>query len=87
MEELRDYLATMEPDDQAAYAKRAGTTIGYLRKAISKGQRFDGALVRRLFEESGGAVTREGLRPDIWPPLAANDDPDARRVEPFTENP
>ena len=47
---------------------RAGTTIGYLRKALSVKPKLDGALVRRLDEESDGAVTRQDLRPDIWPP-------------------
>ncbi|MEN5115872.1 hypothetical protein ABE488_00845 [Luteimonas sp. TWI662] len=65
---LRKYLATLSPDDQAAYAERAGTTIGYLRKALSKRQRFDGALARRLDEESGGAVCRHDLRPDVFGP-------------------
>jgi len=67
METLRAYLATLTPDAQAAYARRAGTTIGYLRKALSTKPRLDGALVRRLDEESGGAVSRSDLRPDIWP--------------------
>lgn len=67
METLREYLGTLAPAEQAAYAVRAGTTIGYLRKALSKGQKFDGALARRLDEESGGAVSRATLRPDIWP--------------------
>ena len=75
MDTLRAYLSTLTPDDQAAYAKRAGTTIGYLRKALSKGQKFDGALARKLDEESGGVVLRPELRSDIWdPPEAANDD-------------
>lgn len=87
MECLRTYLANLKPDEQADYARRAGTTIGYLRKALSKGQRFDGALARLLDEQSGGAVPREDLRPDIWPPAASNDDPDAGRVQPFVENP
>lgn len=67
MQTLRDYLSTLNPDAQADYARRSGTTIGYLRKALSKGQKFDGALARRLDEESGGAVCRATLRPDIWP--------------------
>ena len=66
METLRAYLATLSPDQQAAYAKRCGTTIGYLRKALSTQPKLDGGLVRRLFEESGGAVSREELRSDIW---------------------
>jgi hypothetical protein len=68
MDTLRTHLATMPPAQQADYAKRAGTTIGYLRKALSKGQRFDGALARRLDEESGGGVSRHDLRPDIFGP-------------------
>lgn len=57
----------MAPSQQAKYAEVCGTTIGYLRKAMSKGQRFDGALVRLLHIESAGAVSLTDLRPDIWP--------------------
>ncbi|MCO7398287.1 hypothetical protein NJH49_08835 [Stenotrophomonas maltophilia] len=67
METLRSYLSTLIPAEQAEFAARAGTTIGYLRKALSKGQRFDGALVRRLSMESAGSVSLTDLRPDIWP--------------------
>lgn len=66
MQTLRDHLSTLSVTEQGEYAIRAGTTIGYLRKALSKGQRFDGALARRLDEESGGAVSRYELRPDIF---------------------
>lgn len=67
METLRAYLATLTPDEQAAFAVRAGTTLGYLRKALSVQPRLDGALVRRLWVESDGAISRHDLRPDIWP--------------------
>lgn len=67
METLRSYLSTLTPADQAEFATRAGTTIGYLRKALSKRQRFDGALVRQLNLESAGSVSLTDLRPDIWP--------------------
>ncbi|MEN5117471.1 hypothetical protein ABE488_09080 [Luteimonas sp. TWI662] len=83
MDTLRNFLATMPPDGQAAYAQRAGTTIGYLRKALSKGQRFDGALARRLDEQSDGAVSRHELRPDIFGEIS--DDPDANRIGPPVE--
>ncbi|WDI91956.1 hypothetical protein [Xanthomonas campestris] len=68
MDTLRTYLATLTPSDQADYAVRAGTSIGYLRKAMSKGQRFDGALARRLDEQSDGAVSRHDLREDVFGP-------------------
>jgi len=67
METLRTYLATLSVPDQASYAVRCGTTIGYLRKALSTKPQFDGALALRLDEESKGAVRRTDLRPDIWP--------------------
>lgn len=67
MQTLRTYLSTLSPAEQAVFADRAGTTIGYLRKALSKGQRFDGALVRQLHLESAGSVSLTDLRPDIWP--------------------
>lgn len=81
MKNLRAYLTTLTPPEQADYATRAGTTIGYLRKALSKGQKFDGALARRLDEESGGAVARAILRPDIWPDgLGEESDQRTRKV-------
>lgn len=67
MDSLRTYLATLSPNEQTDYARRSGTSIGYLRKAMSVGQRFDGALVRQLHIESGGSVSLTDLRPDIWP--------------------
>lgn len=67
MESLRLYLNSLPPPEQSAYAKRCGTTIGYLRKALSTKPALDGALARRLDEESGGKVSRRELRPDIWP--------------------
>lgn len=68
MDTLRAYLATLTPTEQARFAKRAGTTIGYLRKALSTQPKLDGALVRRLAEESGDKVDRIELRPDIFGP-------------------
>lgn len=70
MDTLRSYLTTLTPAEQADYAVRAGTSIGYLRKAMSKGQRFDGGLVRQLHVQSQGAVSLTELRPDIWPPAS-----------------
>jgi len=72
MKTLRAYLSTLSQSQQADYAMRAGTTIGYLRKALSVRPRIDGALVRRLDEQSNGAVSRYDLRPDIFgaPPEA-----------------
>ena len=69
MEALRAYLKTMSPADQADYALRAGTTIGYLRKALSAGQTIGPLIAVGLDRESGGALAiRYGLHPAIFGP-------------------
>lgn len=73
MEKLRAYLNSLPTQEQIAYAARCGTTLGYLRKAISKNTKFDGELCRKLDEESGGLVPKASLRPGIWPELADKD--------------
>lgn len=69
MKNLRAYLNSLHQADREAYAVACGTTVNYLRKAISVGSQFDGALARLLDENSGGVVKKAELRPDIWPEL------------------
>jgi len=66
MPSLRDYLNALPFDEQCDYARRAGTTINYLRKALSTGQKFGGVIARGLDEASHGVVSRHSLRPDIF---------------------
>lgn len=65
MIELRSYLRSLKPDEQVSYALRCGTTIGYLRKAMSTGQMLREGLCIKLEQESDGRVSLEGLRPDV----------------------
>ncbi len=69
METLRKYLNSLPLNEQRAFALRCGTSIGYLRKALSTKPLLDGALCRLLDENSGGMISRADLRPDIWPEL------------------
>lgn len=69
METLRIYLNSLSKQQQIEYAIRCKTSIGYLRKALSRKTKMDGALCRLLDQESGSAVKKEDLRPDIWPEL------------------
>lgn len=62
---LLDYLNSLPVPDQRAFAERAETTVGYLRKACSMRQRLGADLVIALERESGGAVRCEQLRPDV----------------------
>jgi DNA-binding transcriptional regulator YdaS (Cro superfamily) len=65
MDQLRSYLNSLCPSDQAAYAVRSGTTVGYLRKALSKRQTLGEKLCINLERESGQCVRCEALRPDV----------------------
>lgn len=72
MKPLTDYLNGLPPDMQADYARRCGTTVGYLRKAASIGQRLGENLCIALDRESDGVVRCEKLRPDVdWAYLVA----------------
>ncbi len=78
MEKLRLYLNSLSVNDREAYAAACGTSVNYLRKSISIGSRFDGALARLLDVHSNGHVKKWELRPDIWPELAVSGDQDIK---------
>lgn len=65
MDKLREYLNSMMVEEQVEYAKLSGTSLGYLRKAISIRQRLGEGLCINLERESGGYIRCEELRPDV----------------------
>jgi len=65
MKILIDYLNGLSTADQATYATRCGTSVGYLRKAASTKQRLGESLCIALDRESGGQVPCDALRPDV----------------------
>ncbi|EFF7651916.1 helix-turn-helix domain-containing protein [Escherichia coli] len=73
MEELRIFLNSLSSDEQRMFACECGTSIGYLRKALSKGQMLGASLCVLIERASNGEVTRQQLRPfdwmNIWPEL------------------
>lgn len=75
MNELRIYLNSLSLDEQRIFATQCGTTIGYLRKALSKNHDLGAALCVLIEKESDGAVTRKHLHPSdwnsIWPEIQA----------------
>lgn len=69
---LLNYLNSLAVPEQKKLAKACKTSIGYLRKACSKGQKLGPELCVSLERESFRSVTRQGLRDDwqkIWPEL------------------
>ena len=65
MKQITAYLSTLPVAERASFAEACGTTLGYLRKAISVGQRLGESLCINLERESKGAITCEALRPDV----------------------
>lgn len=63
MEKLRLYLNSLAVTDQASFARRCGTSIGYLRKAISTGARMGAELCIAIERESVRAVLCDDLLP------------------------
>lgn len=65
MNELLAYLKQFSPDQQAEFCHRCGTSIGYIRKAASVGQKLREGLCINIERESNKAVLCESLRPDV----------------------
>ena len=77
--ELKDYLNQLPPSERQRFAADCGTSLGYLRKAISVGQFLSAAVCVCIERLTKGAVTRAELRPRdywlIWPDLSAPSTP------------
>lgn len=73
MDKLKSLLRQMTLEEQAQFCFACGTTLGYMRKALSVGAIFRPALCVSIERESKGLVTRRDLHPDdwrdIWPEL------------------
>lgn len=62
---LLAYLNAMSLDERERFAKRCGTTVGYLRRAISTSQPLGEALSMRIECHTRDLVTLRELRPDF----------------------
>lgn len=65
MEKLLAYLNGLPKEPRHQFIQSCNTSEGYLRKAISKGQRLGESLCIKVDRASGGAVRCEDLRPDV----------------------
>lgn len=62
---LLEYLHSQTTENQADFATRCGTTIGYLRLVAYGARRCRESLAINIDRESGRAVKMEVLRPDV----------------------
>ena len=65
MKELLNYINELSPKEQVHFAIRCGTSISYLRKAISINQKIGEKIALNIDRESCGAVTCDSIRPDV----------------------
>lgn len=65
MDELLKYLNGLPVEARDGFAARCGTSVAYLRKAVSVGQKLGDGLCIAIERESCGAVRCESMRPDI----------------------
>lgn len=65
MHPLLAFLNSLSPASQVEFATKVGTSVGYLRSAVSAKKRLGLELAVACERESGGQVTREQIRPDI----------------------
>lgn len=65
MEALGEYLNSLPVSDQAIFAAACGTSLSYLRKAVSKKHKVGMGLAIAIERESQRKVTVEQIRPDV----------------------
>jgi DNA-binding transcriptional regulator YdaS (Cro superfamily) len=65
MECIRTYLNSLPVAKQEQFASRCGTTLGYLRKALSTGEDIRESVVINMERESKGAIRCEEVRTDV----------------------
>ena len=65
MKALSKYIKSLDQKGKEDFCRRCGTTLGYIRKALSIKQRLGESLCINIERESGGAVKCEQLRPDV----------------------
>jgi len=74
MDKLLKFINGLSKEARDAFADACGTSIGYLRKAVSSGQTLNPATCVAVERESNFQVTRKDLRPndwqDIWPEIS-----------------
>lgn len=75
MKSLLAYLNSLPKEEQLLFAQLCGTTVGYLRKACSRGEQLREKVCALVETHSSGAVKRAELKPEdwmeIWPELRA----------------
>lgn len=63
--QLRDWLKSRTDAERQRLAAEAGTTVAYLQQLAGGHRKAGIEMIARLHKASYGALTLEGLRPDL----------------------
>lgn len=78
IDSLQKYYETLSEDGQKAFVEEAKTTQKYIYQLYAGVRQASPALVLRIEAATHGSVTRQEMRPDLYPPeYKAADDGDA----------
>ena len=73
MEKFKTYWRSLSAHDKITLANECMTSVQYLSKSASIGNKLGPLICAGIERHSGGEVTRKELRPDdwnlIWPEL------------------
>ena len=73
MKKLLAYLNSLSPEERQRFEAATGTTVAYLRKAVSAKQKLGAEICVAIEKATGGKVSRMDLRQQdwhlIWPEL------------------
>lgn len=62
----REFWKSLSIDQRESIAARAGTTAEYLRQVLVYERQPSADMAKRLEDATAGALTRRGLRPDLF---------------------
>ena len=84
---LRDFLNSLSTKEQEEFANKCETSIGYLRKALSRGQKLGESLCIEMEKHSNSVVTCEEVRSDVdWAYLRGTSPVNAENPPNFEES-
>ncbi|TDX30789.1 YdaS antitoxin of YdaST toxin-antitoxin system [Modicisalibacter xianhensis] len=66
---LKQLWKSMSPEQREAVAAKAETTPAYLRQVLACGRRPGAALAKNIELATGGEISRQLLRPDLYADL------------------
>jgi DNA-binding transcriptional regulator YdaS (Cro superfamily) len=77
---LKAFIKNFTPEQLEDFAKRCGTSAGYLKQVAFYGRKAGETLAINIDRETSGQVRCEDLRPDVDWAYLRNSKPKKRRV-------